>query len=151
MARRCLDGAEFIKHAILAVSVTAENQDLAPRSRDVVTAQAIVDRHQIMHRVPVEDAGPRSDGARHCQRDLRSAGALNYRTWPGRHAAPTGSPHNSPPACGAVSGNGRRRRGGKSGRRSSIVIGSSRIISKQDGRASQLKHIVFGRGTINEN
>jgi hypothetical protein len=55
MARRCLDGAEFIKHAILAASVTAENQDLAPRSGDVVTAQAIGDRHQIMHRVPVED------------------------------------------------------------------------------------------------
>jgi hypothetical protein len=49
MDRRCSDDAEDIKRMITGASVTAEDRELALRQRDLVTAQAIIDRHQIMH------------------------------------------------------------------------------------------------------
>jgi hypothetical protein len=55
MDRRCSDDAEDIRLKIAGVGVTVEDQDLALRQRDLATAQAIIDRHQIMHGIPVED------------------------------------------------------------------------------------------------
>jgi hypothetical protein len=53
--RRCSDDAEDIRRKISGAGVTVEDQDLALRQRDLTTAQAIIDRHQIMHGIPVED------------------------------------------------------------------------------------------------
>jgi hypothetical protein len=53
--RRCSDDAEDIRRKISGAGVTVEDQDLAVRQRDLTTAQAIIDRHQIMHGIPVED------------------------------------------------------------------------------------------------
>jgi hypothetical protein len=55
MDRRCSDDAEDIRRKIAGAGVTVEDQDLALRQRDLATAQAIIDRHQIMHGIPVED------------------------------------------------------------------------------------------------
>jgi hypothetical protein len=49
MDRRCSDDAEDIKRKIAGSGVTVEDQDLALRQRDLATAHAIIDRHQIMH------------------------------------------------------------------------------------------------------
>jgi hypothetical protein len=52
MDRRCSDDAEDIKRKITGSAgsgVTVEDQDLALRQRDLATAHAIIDRHQIMH------------------------------------------------------------------------------------------------------
>jgi hypothetical protein len=60
MAWRCAEDVESITRAILASGVTVENQAAAIRSRDLVTAQRIIDRHPIMHGIgmPVEDVAP---------------------------------------------------------------------------------------------
>jgi hypothetical protein len=50
MDRRCSDDAEDIRSKIAAGGgVTVEVQDLALRQRDLATAHAIIDRHQMMH------------------------------------------------------------------------------------------------------
>jgi hypothetical protein len=49
MDRRCSDDAKDMRRMIAGAGVTVEDQDLALRQRDLATAQAIIDRHQIMH------------------------------------------------------------------------------------------------------
>jgi hypothetical protein len=55
MERRCSDDAEDIRRKISGAGVTVEDQNLALRQRDLPTAQAIIDRHQIMQGVPIGD------------------------------------------------------------------------------------------------
>jgi hypothetical protein len=57
MARRCAEDAESITRGIGAAGLTVEDQATVVRSRDMATAQRILDRHPIMHGtgMPVED------------------------------------------------------------------------------------------------
>jgi hypothetical protein len=49
MARRCAEDAGSITRGIVAAGLTVENQATVVRSRDMATAQRIIDRHPIMH------------------------------------------------------------------------------------------------------
>jgi hypothetical protein len=60
MASRCAEDAECMTREIIASGVMPEHQATVIRSRDLVTAQRIIDRHPIMHGVgmPVEEVAP---------------------------------------------------------------------------------------------
>jgi hypothetical protein len=70
MCRRCSDDAEDMRRKITGDGVTVEDQELTLHERDLATAQAIIDRHQIMHGIPVAD-GPAARDA--TVRDIASA------------------------------------------------------------------------------
>jgi hypothetical protein len=57
MAQRCAEDAQYSRRAIVADSLTVEDQAAAARSRDLETAQKIIDRHPVTHGIgiPADD------------------------------------------------------------------------------------------------